>query len=128
MTCSLDSKSVVKQILPAVSVVSLLVGLPTYALPEPITPEAVRAAKCMVDVLKTVPGYVEAHVEAGGDHEMPLVVYAIRASNGQIFHRMVEVYEDSAKRFSINMSEGVTRPLFEAWHRCGVTMIDDTSP
>jgi hypothetical protein len=86
---------------------------------------AAQAAQCMVDVLKASASYADARVEAfsGYGGEMALVVYDVHAPNGRMFHREVEVYENSNRTFSVGASEGVTRQLFEAWRRCGVVTI-----
>jgi hypothetical protein len=93
-----------------------------------VTPRAMMTAECMVEVLQGLSGYTGARVVTRPDFDtvMLSVSYGVREPSGQTFHRRVDLYEHGWG-FSVPMTEGVTRPLFEAWRPCGVTVIDVSS-
>ena len=105
-------------------VLSLCAPLPARSQEKPVAPEVARAGACMVDVLRTVPGFVGAKITnlGYGDRKI-LVSYEVRVPSGQVFHRRAEVYEDGPSRFSIYMTEGLTSALFDGWRSCGVTAV-----
>lgn len=94
------------------------------------TPELTRAESCMVDVLKTMPGFMDAHVEPrlNGSDDDAVIIYTLRYPTGQVFHRMVELYEDGPMTFSIRMPEGLTPALYHGWRSCGVVTMQPVSP
>ena len=110
-------------------VAALLVGFPGHAADRPLSPGTTRAATCMIDVLKTFPGFLEAHIAGRPDYgtRNVMLFYTLRDTSGQVFHRKVEVYEHSSGVFTISMQEGLTPMLFNAWRPCGVALAQPSS-
>src|SRR5262249_3657461 len=95
-------------------------ALPARSQEADMAPEMARTASCMVDVLRSTPGFMGAKLQNidNSDREI-LVSYDLRVPSGQVFHRRVEVYQDGASRFSIYMLEGLTPALSDGWRSCG---------
>ena len=95
-----------------------------------LSPGTAQAAACMMDVLKTVPGFLEAHVAGRAAYGTRNVVlaYGVRHPSGMIFHRSVELYEGAPGVFSIRAGEGLTPMVFEAWRACGVRIVQPPAP
>jgi hypothetical protein len=108
--------------------VSLFAALPARSQEETMAPEMARTATCMVDVLRTTPGFMDVKVTSidNSDREI-LVSYDLRVPSGQVFHRRVEVYQDGPSRFSIYMLEGLTSALSDGWRTCGQMTVQPIS-
>src|SRR5262245_3037564 len=110
-------------------VLASALALAACATAEPPPRYAQQAAECMGDVLKQTPGYVDASIATRGNlgSAMTTSTYSKHAASVKYYNLRVELHGGGGQTVSLPVTEGVTRPLFEAWRPCGVTMVDIAS-